>query len=186
MLIKSIFLIILTVPLSGPSAQRADDGNNFAMMSMLLIFAVILYLFRPSSLRRSTNDLEKTSQEPPNNGQVIQITVCDVFSFSPGTIFLFHLTGSRWCSTKCKLMLNFNLFRKKMSTAVWKESNKHRRIEQKQKKNISKNSTYTKFKWTQVATTNNGGTNIRNAYMITEYLKYSGHSRCEWLPAQRS
>lgn len=81
------WILVATVPLSGPSGQRADDGNNFVMMSMLMIFAVILYLFRPNSLRRSTNDMEKNAQEPPNNGQVTNTIPSTVFRFFTKTQF---------------------------------------------------------------------------------------------------
>lgn len=55
----------------GPGAQRSDDSSNFTLMSMLLIFAVILYLFRPNSLRRSPqNENAKTQQPPSGDGNV--------------------------------------------------------------------------------------------------------------------
>lgn len=59
-------LSAFAVPLAGRSAS-GDDGNNFAMMSMFMILAVILYLFRPNSLRRQRNVDEK---QPLSSGQV--------------------------------------------------------------------------------------------------------------------
>lgn len=67
---RSHFLCIL-VPSLGLDAQRTDDNSSsFTFMSMLLIFAVILYLFRPSSLRRPTQSDQPKSQQPPTDGNV--------------------------------------------------------------------------------------------------------------------
>lgn len=78
--IKSILLLLLLllflfvfkylVPQIGPgTSQSTDDSTNFTFMSMFFIFAVILYLFRPSSLRRSVqNNIQK--MQPPNDGSV--------------------------------------------------------------------------------------------------------------------
>lgn len=63
------FILFPAVPMVSPNGQRADDSSNFTLMSMLLIFAVILYLFRPNSLRRSTQSHDKPSQ-PPNDQNV--------------------------------------------------------------------------------------------------------------------
>lgn len=67
-----------TVPLAGRGAS-ADDGSNFAMMSMFLILAVILYIFRPNSLRRQRNTDEK--QPLSSDGQVRS---CECIHFGTG------------------------------------------------------------------------------------------------------
>lgn len=63
------FAAAAIVPLGPGSAQSTDDGGNFTLMSMFLIFAVILYLFRPNSLRRSVQSANHKTQ-PPNDGNV--------------------------------------------------------------------------------------------------------------------
>lgn len=63
------FFAAAIVPLGPGSAQSTDDSGNFTLMSMFLIFAVILYLFRPNSLRRSVQSANHKTQ-PPNDGNV--------------------------------------------------------------------------------------------------------------------
>ncbi|XP_055320993.1 uncharacterized protein C34C12.4 [Sitodiplosis mosellana] len=51
-----------------PNGQRAaEDGGNFMFMSILLICAVILYLFRPNSLRRSIQGNQDKAPRPPSD-----------------------------------------------------------------------------------------------------------------------
>lgn len=61
---------MIAVPAIGANGQRADDSSNFMFMSMLLIFAVILYLFRPNSLRRSLQNDQDKSPRPPSDQNV--------------------------------------------------------------------------------------------------------------------
>lgn len=59
----------IDLPLAGRSAST-DDGNNFTMMSIFVILAVILYIFRPNSLRRRENTEEKrlpSNDQGPND-----------------------------------------------------------------------------------------------------------------------
>lgn len=54
-----------------PNGQRAaEDGGNFMFMSILLICAVILYLFRPNSLRRSIQGGQDKAPRPPSDQNV--------------------------------------------------------------------------------------------------------------------
>lgn len=62
-----IVLIYVLVPLS-ERGSTADDGNNFALMTTLMIMAVILFIFRPNAWRRRRNVDEK--QPSNNNGEV--------------------------------------------------------------------------------------------------------------------
>lgn len=48
-----------------PNAPNQGASGNFFMMMLFMIFAVILYVMRPASLRRR-NDLDKAL--PPSNG----------------------------------------------------------------------------------------------------------------------
>lgn len=57
----------IDLPSMGPNAQRADESSNFMLMTMLLIFAVILYFFRPNSLRRSGRESLDKPSPPPND-----------------------------------------------------------------------------------------------------------------------
>lgn len=58
---------LFVVPLGGDRGAVGDDGSNFMMMSIFMILAVILYIFRPNSLRRLRNGDEK---QPPSGDQV--------------------------------------------------------------------------------------------------------------------
>lgn len=48
-----------------PNGPNQGVGDNFFMLMLFMIFAVILYVMRPASLRRR-NDLNKAL--PPSNG----------------------------------------------------------------------------------------------------------------------
>lgn len=48
-----------------PNAPNQGASDNFFMLMLFMIFAVILYVMRPASLRRR-NDLNKAL--PPSNG----------------------------------------------------------------------------------------------------------------------
>ncbi|XP_031641103.1 small integral membrane protein 14 [Contarinia nasturtii] len=52
-----------------PDSQRggADSGSDFMFMSILLICAVILYIFRPNPLRRSRLGDQDKSSRPPSD-----------------------------------------------------------------------------------------------------------------------
>lgn len=58
-----VSMLTCIVPTLGPNAERANDGNNFMLMSILLIVAVILYIFRPNSLRGSRSENEKSQRD---------------------------------------------------------------------------------------------------------------------------
>lgn len=97
---------MIVVPSLGQDAQRSDDSNSFTLMSMLLIFAVILYLFRPNSLRRSIQNDQYKSQQPPADGNVRFF-----FSilFFPNILkeysIFFHFIGSKWSTTSYTLII---------------------------------------------------------------------------------
>lgn len=63
-----------------PNGQRAaEDGGNFMFMSILLICAVILYLFRPNSLRRSIQGSQDKASRPPSDQNVNTFTSLNIF-----------------------------------------------------------------------------------------------------------
>ncbi|GAB0097000.1 small integral membrane protein 14 [Sergentomyia squamirostris] len=49
-----------------PSASNPDNlGTGFTTMTMFIVFAVILFMMRPSSLRRNADVMEKPSGRGP-------------------------------------------------------------------------------------------------------------------------
>lgn len=77
-----IFHLNSTVPIPGRGAgAAADDGNNFTMMSIFMILAVIMYIFRPNSLRRQRQN-NADEKQPLSNGQVSTVIAIISFSFS--------------------------------------------------------------------------------------------------------
>uniref|UniRef100_A0A182TTN0 Small integral membrane protein 14 n=1 Tax=Anopheles melas TaxID=34690 RepID=A0A182TTN0_9DIPT len=50
-----------------PSLPNVTGGANFFLIVMALIFMAVMYVLRPSSMRRS-NDLNKSLPPPSNDG----------------------------------------------------------------------------------------------------------------------
>lgn len=50
-----------------PPTSGNEEGN-FTMMTMIMIFALIMYFIRPESILRLTNSSKRNGQDPRGNG----------------------------------------------------------------------------------------------------------------------
>lgn len=72
-----MFFFKRLVPSTSQSASSDVEGNNFIMVTLMIIMAVVLYVMRPNSLRRTLeNNIdinEKVTPSSHNGGGVRQL-----------------------------------------------------------------------------------------------------------------
>ncbi|XP_073844802.1 small integral membrane protein 14 [Musca autumnalis] len=58
--------IDVTGRLQQPSTSTGDEEGNFTMMTMIMIFAMVMYFIRPESILKLTNSNNKRNGGNPN------------------------------------------------------------------------------------------------------------------------
>lgn len=50
------------------TAGNGNEGSNFTMMTMFMLFAVLMYFIRPESIMKLTNTKRRSQRQDPNDG----------------------------------------------------------------------------------------------------------------------
>ncbi|XP_019891341.1 small integral membrane protein 14 [Musca domestica] len=59
--------IDVTGRLQQPSASTGDEEGNFTMMTMIMIFAMVMYFIRPESILKLTSNNKRNGGNPNGN-----------------------------------------------------------------------------------------------------------------------